>query len=204
TRRAPATTRAGGAGPEGRGAASVAGVIVDTAAGKIRGFEKQGVVQFRGVPYATAARFRPPQPVEGWPGVREATAYGPVAPQNASALEAMLAGRAQGSSEDCLRLNVCTPGLGGARPVMVWIHGGSFVFGSGHVSWYNGANLAQRGDVVVVTINYRLGALGFLHLGHLDSAFAGSGANGIGDQIAALRWVRENIASFGGDPGRVT
>jgi para-nitrobenzyl esterase len=180
------------------------GVIVDTSAGKIRGFEKQGVVQFRGVPYAAADRFRPPTAVEPWPGVRDATEYGRMAPQNPSPLETMLGAQNQAGGEDCLVLNVFTPGVDGARPVMVWIHGGAFVAGSGHVSWYNGAKLALRGDVVVVTINYRLGALGFLHLGHLDAAFAGSGSRGIGDQVAALRWVRDNVAAFGGDPGNVT
>jgi para-nitrobenzyl esterase len=88
--------------------------------------------------------------------------------------------------------------------VMVWIHGGAFVAGSGHVPWYNGSNLARLYDVVVVTLNYRLGALGFLHLAHLEPAFAGSGSNGIGDQIQALRWVRDNIGAFGGDPAKVT
>lgn len=179
-------------------------MIVDTIAGKVRGFEKQGVVQFRGIPYATTERFRPATPVEPWGGVRDATEYGPMAPQNPSPLESMLGAQNEAGREDCLVLNVFTPGVDAARPVMVWIHGGAFVAGSGHVSWYNGANLARRGEVVVVTINYRLGALGFLHLGHLDAAFTGSGARGIGDQIAALRWVRDNIASFGGDPGNVT
>ncbi|MFP3901920.1 MAG: carboxylesterase/lipase family protein [Acidimicrobiia bacterium] len=179
-------------------------MIVETTAGKVRGFEKQGVLQFRGIPYATAERFRPAVPPAPWDGVHEATEYGPIAPQNPSPLESMLGAQSQAGSEDCLVLNVFTPGVDGSRPVMVWIHGGAFVAGSGHVPWYNGANLARRGDVVVVTINYRLGALGFLHLGHLDPAFAGSGAQGIGDQVAALRWVRDNIAAFGGDAGNLT
>ncbi len=180
-------------------------MIVDTTAGKVQGLEKRGVRQFRGIPYAVAERFRAPQPVEPWAGVRDGTTFGPIAPQNPSPTEAMLGAQDQPSSEDCLFVNVFTRGLGDEpRPVMVWLHGGAFVAGSGHVVWYDGSNLARDRDVVVVTLNYRLGALGFLHLGHLDPAFAGSGANGIRDQIAALAWVRDNIAGFGGDPGNVT
>ncbi len=180
-------------------------MIVDTIAGKLQGLEKRGVHQFRGVPYAQAERFGAPRPVEPWTGVRDATAFGLIAPQNPSPTEAMLGGQDRPSGEDCLVLNVFTPAVDdAARPVMVWIHGGAFVAGSGNIPWYDGSNLACDGDVVVVTINYRLGALGFLHLGHLDPVFAGSGANGIRDQVAALEWVRDNIAGFGGDPGNVT
>ena len=186
-------------------------MIVDTAAGKVQGIEKRGVWQYRGIPYARAERFRAPQPVEPWVGVRDATGFGLIAPQNPSPTEAMLGGQDRPSGEDCLVLNVFVPAggaggpsAGGDRPVMVWIHGGAFVAGSGNVVWYDGSNLARAGDVVVVTINYRLGALGFLHLGHLDPGLAGSGANGIRDQVAALAWVRDNIAGFGGDPGNVT
>jgi para-nitrobenzyl esterase len=180
-------------------------VIVDTSAGKVRGIEKRGVQQYRGIPYARAERFRAPRPVEPWPGVRDASEFGLIAPQNPSPTEALLGAQDRPSGEDCLVLNVFTPGADdAARPVMVWIHGGAFVAGSGNVVWYDGSNLARTGDVVVVTINYRLGALGFLHLGHLESDLAGSGANGIRDQVAALEWVRDNIAAFGGDPGRVT
>jgi para-nitrobenzyl esterase len=180
-------------------------VIVDTSAGKVRGIEKRGVQQYRGIPYARAERFRAPRPVEPWPGVRDASEFGLIAPQNPSPTEALLGAQDRPSGEDCLVLNVFTPGADdAARPVMVWIHGGAFVAGSGNVVWYDGSNLARTGDVVVVTINYRLGALGFLHLGHLEPDLAGSGANGIRDQVAALEWVRDNIAAFGGDPGRVT
>ncbi len=180
-------------------------MIVDTLTGKVQGLEKRGVHQFRGIPYARADRFRPPGSAEPWAGVREATTFGPIAPQNPSATESFLGARERPSSEDCLYLNVSTPGPGDpVRPVMVWIHGGGFTAGSSDVVWYDGSTLARTGDVVVVTINYRLGALGFLHLDHLDPAFAGSGANGLRDQIAALAWVRDNIAGFGGDPGRVT
>jgi para-nitrobenzyl esterase len=180
-------------------------VIVDTTAGKVRGLEKRGVLQYRGIPYARAERFLGPRPVEPWTDVRDATAFGLIAPQNPSPTEAMLGGQDRPSGEDCLVLNVFTPATGGeARPVMVWIHGGAFVAGSGNIVWYDGTNLARDHDVVVVTINYRLGALGYLHLGHLDPAYAGSGANGLRDQVAALEWVRANIAGFGGDPGNVT
>src|SRR5690606_24277947 len=137
-------------------------------------------------------------------GVRDATDFGLTCPQNPSPTEAMLGGQDRPAGGDCLVLNVYTPAADdAARPVMVWIHGGAFVSGSGSIVWYDGSQLARR-DVVVVTINYRLGALGFLHLGHLDGAFAGSGANGIRDQVAALRGVRGNIAAFGGDPGSAT
>jgi para-nitrobenzyl esterase len=181
-------------------------VIADTTTGKLRGLDKHDVLQFRGIPYARVAdRFRPAEPVEAWQGVRDATEFGPTAPQNPGALESLVGAPSLTMDEDCLVLNVTTPALDDARrPVMVWIHGGGFVSGSGHVAWYNPTRLVATGDVVVVTINYRLGALGFLHLGHLDGSLAGSGSNGIGDQIAGLRWVRDNVAAFGGDPGNVT
>jgi para-nitrobenzyl esterase len=180
-------------------------VIVDTTAGKVQGLDKHGVLQFRGIPYARAQRFAASRPTDGWVGIRDATAFGPMSHQNPSPLEGMLGAQGEGGAEDCLVVNVYTPAADDAgRPVMVWIHGGAFVTGSGHVPWYNGSNLARRHDVVVVTLNYRLGALGFLHLGHLEPAFAGSGSNGIGDQVQALRWVRDNIAAFGGDPANVT
>jgi para-nitrobenzyl esterase len=180
-------------------------VIVDTTQGKLSGLEKRGIHQFRGIPYARAERFRGPEPVEPWSGVREATTFGPSAPQNPSPTEAFMGGRERPSDEDCLFLNVFTPAPDDrARPVMVWIHGGAFTAGGADIPWYDASTLARTGDVVVVTINYRLGVLGFLHLEHLEPAFAGSGVNGIRDQVAALRWVRDNIAGFGGDPGNVT
>ncbi len=180
-------------------------MIVDTTSGKVQGLDKRGVQQYRGMPYARAERFRAPQPVEPWAGVRDATDFGLIAPQNPSPTESLLGAQERPSGEDCLVLNVFTPAADdAARPVMVWLHGGAFVAGSGNVVWYDGSNLARAGDVVVVSINYRLGALGYLHLGHLDGDLAGSGANGTRDQVAALRWVRDNIAGFGGDPGRVT
>jgi para-nitrobenzyl esterase len=181
--------------------------VVELAQGALAGTEKHGVLRFRGIPYAAPpvgqARWRPPGPAPAWDGVREARAFGPRAMQNPSPLEQALGADGTPMSEDCLSLNVWTPGVGGRRPVMVWIHGGGFSGGSSATPWYDGTRFAQRG-VVVVTINYRLGSFGFLHLGDCDGAWAGSGNAGICDQVAALEWVRDNIAAFGGDPGNVT
>lgn len=179
-------------------------LVVETAAGKVRGRRSRGAWTFRGIPYARPPvgplRFAPPEPAEPWAGVRDALEFGPVACQRPSALESMLGARRPTMSEDCLTLNVWTPAADGARrPVLVWVHGGAFVTGSGGTPWYDGANLAAR-DVVVVTLNYRLGALGFLHLEAVD----GSGNAGILDQAAALAWVAANAGAFGGDPGNVT
>jgi para-nitrobenzyl esterase len=181
--------------------------IASTTAGKVQGLEKDGVLQFRGIRFATAKRFQPPQPVEPWHDVYDATSFGPILPQNPSGLESML-GKSDATPmvEDALFLNVFTPAADDrARPVMVWIHGGAFTAGAGSIPWYSGTNLASRGDVVVVTINYRLGAFGFLHLDEvLGAGFEGSGNNGIRDQVAAINWVRDNISSFGGDPDNIT
>ncbi|MXY86978.1 MAG: carboxylesterase family protein [Chloroflexi bacterium] len=180
--------------------------IAQTTAGTIEGTEENGLSVFRGVPFAAPPvgelRFKAPQPVESWDGVRDAKSFGPISLQAPNEmLEALLpvSDPPQPQSEDCLYLNVWTPGLDGARPVMVWIHGGAFTIGSGSEDYYDGANLASRGDVVIVTINYRLGALGFLNLPAL-----GETNFGMRDQVAALKWVHENIANFGGDPGNVT
>jgi para-nitrobenzyl esterase len=184
-------------------------VVVETSTGKLRGEQRRGVIAFRGIPYAApplaALRWRPPAPAPPWAGVRDALVSGPGAPQRGATLGgafSRIAGPAA-LSEDCLTLDVVTPGADGARrPVLVWIHGGAFVMGAGSAILYQGAGLARRGDVVVVTINYRLGALGFLALGDVAPGFD---ANlGLRDQLAALRWVRENIAAFGGDPENVT
>jgi len=184
-------------------------VIVATTCGKVEGLEREGVVQFRGIPYGRAERFGRVEAARPWAGVLDATTFGPVAPQRRSPTDMLLGIDKQHTSEDCLVLNVFTPAADEARrPVMVWIHGGGFTNGSGQLPYYNGTRLARNGDVVVVTINYRLGVFGFLHLDHLvgdgDERFAGSANNGLRDQVAALRWVRENIAGFGGDPGKVT
>lgn len=181
---------------------------VATTAGPVRGETSGPVLAFRGIPYAAAPtgarRFRAPEPRPPWDGVLDATVHGHAAPQNPSVLETMLGSEGTTWDEDCLHLNVWTPAAdGAARPVLVWIHGGAFVTGSGSTPWYDGTRLAGR-DAVVVTLNYRLGALGFLHLDDLDLALAGSGNVGLLDQVAALEWVRDNIAGFGGDPANVT
>ena len=181
---------------------------VRTPLGDIEGTAFANHERYAGIRYAKAPvgelRFRAPLPVEPWDGVYDATTFGAVAPQAAGALGGLMGQRdISKTGEDCLFLNVYTPRAdGGRRPVMVWIHGGAYIFGSGDV--YDGKTFCERGDVVVVTINYRLGTFGFLPLDALDPSYAGAGNNGIRDQIEALRWVRDNIACFGGDPTNVT
>jgi para-nitrobenzyl esterase len=182
---------------------------VETRWGRVAGREEDGIHVFRGIPYARppvgALRFRAPEPPEPRAGVRDCSEFGPSAIQNPMLLR--LPGMGVGrQSEDCLYLNVWTPGLDGARrPVLVWIHGGGFVIGSSSQGLYDGAPLARRGDVVVVTLNYRLGPLGFLFLADLCPQLEGATANaGMRDQVAALTWVNEHVAAFGGDPGNVT
>ncbi|HZR81175.1 MAG TPA: carboxylesterase/lipase family protein [Candidatus Binatia bacterium] len=182
--------------------------IAKTAQGDVRGRERGGPLLFAGIPYAAppvgARRFRPPEPHEGWSGVRDAVRFGPAAPQLPG--EGLTGNPSVRWDEDCLTLNVCTPAIDdGRRPVFVWIHGGGYRSGQGAIPWYDGTSFARRGDVVTVTINYRLGALGFAHLAEIGGAdYASSGLSGTLDQIAALEWVRDNIAAFGGDPARVT
>ena len=186
--------------------------VILTANGPVRGkaTPEGDVLLFRGIPYAAptggANRWAPPRPAPPWTDELDATRFGPVAPQNPSALETTLGSSSTAMGEDCLRVNVWTPAADGApRPVMVWIHGGGFTGGSGATPWYDGRAFCRRGDVVVVTLNYRLGVLGFLDLSALgDPPLDHSGLCGLLDQIAALRWVRDNIAAFGGDPGAVT
>ena len=183
----------------------------EIASGRLRGAHDRGTIVFRGIPYARPPvedrAFRAPEPPEAWSGVREATGFGSAAPQFVPPtrfVRNLIGVPTDRQSQDCLSLNVWTPAAdGGRRPVMVWIHGGAFVMGTGATFLYHGARLARRGDVVVVTINYRLGALGFLN--HPELRGRGIDANlGIRDQIRALEWVRENISAFGGDPGNVT
>ncbi len=183
---------------------------VRTSYGRLRGSIEDGLTVFKGIPFAAAPagdlRFRAPQRPAKWEGVRAATEFGASCPQPApmpaanSVFAGMFSARETETGEDCLNLNVWTPGLDGARrPVMVWIHGGGYRTGNGSSPMYSGAGLAARGNVVVVTINYRLGALGFLHLPELG------GSNfGLLDQVAALQWVKDEIAAFGGDPANVT
>lgn len=179
-----------------------------TTYGQVVGQTREGVHVFRGIPFASPPvgelRFRPPQPPEPWEGPLDATRFSSVAPQLPSTIELIDAGELD-TSEDCLYLNVWTPGLDDAkRPTMVWIHGGAFIGGSGTTPWYDGTSFAIRGDVVVVTINYRLGVLGFAYFDDVVAGMEGSANLGILDQVAALEWVRDNIASFGGDPDQVT
>ena len=184
------------------GQETVSGATVETTAGRVRGAIRAGVHVFKGVRYGAPTggrnRFMPPVAPTPWTGVRDALEYGAAAPQSRSHPV---------SSEDCLFLNVWTPGLGdgGRRPVMVWLHGGGFSSGSGSSPTYDGVNLCAKGDVVVVTINHRLNIFGSAYLAELaGDEFAGSGCAGMLDIVGALEWVRDNIERFGGDPGRVT
>ena len=185
--------------------------IVSTRTGKVEGLRRRGVRVFRGIPFAEAPRgslrFQAPVPPKPWAGLHSGRHFGPAAPQLPPAMllvrRAISASAAQ-QSQDCLYLNVWTPGADNRRrPVMVWLHGGAFVLGSGSSGMYSGAQLARSGDVVVVTINYRLGVLGFLNLCEIHPGRTVANA-GLLDQIAALEWVRDNIEAFGGDPENVT
>ncbi len=181
-----------------------ADLIVETSSGRVEGRERAGALLFAGMPYAAPPvgdrRFAPPVPPEPWDDLRPASRFGPASPQLAGEPGGLTSIAPKVQSEDCLSLNVCTPGCDdGGRAVFVWIHGGAFRAGTGAIPWYDGASFATEHDIVTVTINYRLGALGFLHLDGTSS-----GVNGLLDQLAALRWVQDNIAAFGGDPARVT
>ena len=197
---------------------------VRTSSGLVRGTRVNGVSSFKAIPYGADThprRFQTPLPAPEWRGVKECFAFGPQAPQLASmssqaasnappALRAVSqlfgVGGDLPQSEDCLILNVYTPEASRAhkRPVMVWLHGGGFAMGSAGIPSYDGSNLARRGDVVVVGINHRLNAMGYLYLGALHDDFADSGNVGQLDIVLALEWVRDNIEAFGGDPGNVT
>lgn len=189
----------------------MAGPIVETAAGRLRGLEQEGGFAFLGVPYATVpddaelARFGPPAPPAPWSGVRDAQSFGPIAPQIAIGPASLLSSDGLAQGEEPRNLNVWTPACDdGRRPVLVFIHGGAFSGGTGSSSLYRGDRLCRRG-VVVVTFNYRLGALGFLSHPALEHPGAPVNGNyGLQDQIAALGWVRRHAAVFGGDPGNIT
>jgi para-nitrobenzyl esterase len=184
--------------------------IVTITSGKIEGTYKDGLYIFRGVPYASPPvgrrRWLTPEPAEPWSGVRPAQRFATIAPQNPMEVQIIAPREPEPQDEDCLYLNIWTPGLDDARrPVMVWIHGGAFINGSGSSLAYNGRTLSTRGNAVIVTINYRLGALGFLNLNEVTSGkIPATGNEGLLDQAFALAWVRDNIATFGGDPKNVT
>ena len=179
--------------------------MVEIATGRLRGRRAGGVVAFEGIPYATAPRFATPDAVPGWTGVRDASVPGPAAPQPRRPAALFTHGELPGTDEQCLSLNVFTPALDGGRAVFVWLHGGGFAIGHAGASLYSGGKLATAADAVVVTVNYRLGSLGWLGHPGLAAAPDAPAANwGLLDQIAALGWVQENIAAFGGDAGRVT
>ncbi len=186
-------------------------ITTETSLGKVVGTETfLGGLSFRGIPYAEppvgSLRFRAPKAKSPWPGILNAKEFGPACPQIADPLEGIPEELGALDNEDCLSINVWTPGLDeAARPVMVWIHGGSNVAGSSRSPLYDGSVLSARGDVVVVSFNYRLGLLGWLDVTQFGGQnYAGAANNGMRDQILALRWVQENIGAFGGNPNNVT
>lgn len=191
--------------------------VVETTYGKVQGISNAGIKIFKGIPYGASTagknRYMPPEKPTPWTGVREALAHGQISPQLPADLRRDYAMFIQwdlqpgGMGEDCLVLNVWTPGVrdGKKRAVLVSFHGGGFATGSGNAPGYDGAQLSRYGDVVVVTVNHRLASLGYLHLADLGAPpeFAQAGIVGLLDLVASLRWVRDNIENFGGDPGNV-
>jgi para-nitrobenzyl esterase len=178
--------------------------IVETRAGKVGGQRRPGLRRWLGIPFAAAGRFEAPGPVSPWQGVRPGDRHGKQSPQQFGRKISREVLDSEDYGEDCLHLNVWTPdgGAPGPKPVMVWIHGGAYMSGSANP--YDGAALACEGDITVVTINYRLGVLGFVNFGDVLGLPAIPSNLGLRDQIAALEWVHENIEAFGGDPDRVT
>ncbi|MGH7023668.1 MAG: carboxylesterase/lipase family protein [Caulobacteraceae bacterium] len=207
------------AGPLGGGGSGEIFPVVETTHGKVQGIVNAGVKEFKFIPYGAptggANRFMPPRKPAPWSGVRECIGYGPISPQTPADLRSEYGMMIQwdrhvgdgGMGEDVLHLNLWTPGVndGARRPVLVSFHGGGFATGSGNGPGYDGAQLARFGDVVVVTVNHRLAAFGYTNLVDVGAPpeFAFAGVCGIMDLTASLEWVRDNIAAFGGDPGRV-
>lgn len=193
--------------------ANASSAVTSTTAGKVAGYCHRDVYAFKGIPYAKAERFMPPSKPDAWDGVRSSRAYGPVCPIDVSSM--ILSDEMEFAqqhnfwimNENCQNLNIWTQGLndGKKRPVMVWLHGGGYFAGSScELPTYHGENLCLKGDVVVVSLNHRLNALGFLDLSTLSDKYARSANVGMMDIIEALKWVRENIENFGGDPKNVT
>ncbi len=188
--------------------------LTTTESGDVIGYVHKGVYNFKGIPYAKAERFMPPEKADPWEGVRSSRSYGPVCPINVASMilfdELEFAQQHNFwfmKEEDCLNLNVWSPGLhdGKKRPVMVWLHGGGYTAGSScELPTYDGESLSAGEDVVVVSINHRLNVLGFLDLSAVDEKYAQSANVGMMDVVAALQWVQANIENFGGDPGNVT
>ena len=182
--------------------------IVETPSGKVQGLEQGAITVWKGIPFAhppiAHRRFLPPQPLPPWSAILDATQFGPASPQSARLGNASSV-NGRPTSEACLSLNIWSPGADRQkRPVMVYIHGGGFVIGSGSEPLFDGTSFATQHDLVVVTCNYRLGLLGWLYLGDLAGNAYAQGNAALLDQIAALQWVHDNIAAFGGDPDRVT
>ena len=179
--------------------------VARTGLGDVMGLWQDGVAVFRGVRYAAPPvgerRFAPPMPCAPWTGITEAVEHGPISLQPPSRLRVAMGDFTRPQDEDCLTLTIWTPSpeAAAARPVVVWLHGGAYMSGAGSLDWYDGSALARAGDIVVVGVNYRLGACGFLSRPGLSDGNAG-----LLDQQAALLWVAEHIAAFGGDPQRVT
>lgn len=182
--------------------------VATTRHGKVRGTETDGIKIFKGIPYAQAERFRAPTVPKAWTDTRDALAFGPMAPQSIRALGSLFASWTfdKEYSEDCQVVNVWTPALRDKRkrPVMVWLHGGDFTSLSGSRNVFDGTRLARKGDVVVVTLNHRLNVFGYLQLAQLAPDYPDAGNTGMLDIVMALKWVRDNIAEFGGDAGNVT
>lgn len=187
--------------------------VTDTAYGKVRGYIRNGTYVYKGIPYARAERFMPPEKPLAWEGIRSSMAWGPVCPQmldlspGVDEVDFMLPQNQGVEAENCQVLNIWTQGVGAAqkRPVMVWLHGGGFAFGSSQgLDMYDGESLSKNGDVVMVSVNHRLNVLGFADLSDFGEQFKFSANAGMMDLVAVLEWIQENIANFGGDPGNVT